>query len=361
MNTQENPTTENTGRPRHKLFFVAGAVVVILLAVVIIAVIYMPSDQVGDDTVEAAPATAQQVLARVQPLLRVSYGPQASRADQMSRAADIMAGYIETAPDDVRVRAVLAQTLITLGRFDQAQATVDKLLELSPENADGLWAQGKLLHASSIDGSYEFFRRAADAPDSGAHQWASFGLAAIQADQPKLAQEYLAKAVKAGMQDQRVFAALGEIALSAVEVSDAQYYFKEALKLKGADQNASLWSGLAGAQILAGRPDEAVETLTSASERLRRWRDRSEIMVQLGTALAMVRRTSEAAAAYSAGSDGLPKSPAAALSAAKCYWQLGQYAQAMKYIDRAFELEDDSGEIAQWKSKIERSRFADPN
>ncbi len=357
MNTQENSGTRSAGRGRWKFFIMAGAVAVVLIAVVIIAITNRIPGPVEVSDVATGPVTADAVLARIRPLLRGQQGPDAPQADAMSRAIDIMAAYIERAPEDVQVRPLLAETQIKLRRFEDAKVTVDKLLELSPDASEGLWAKGKLLQAQSIAGSFEYFRRAAEAPDAGARQWASFGLAARDADQPQLAREYLARAVKSGLRERQVLAVLGELLISAAQPGDAEYFFTEALKLKGADQDGSLWSGLARAQQASGRPDKAVGTLTRAIGKLRRWNDRSAMMVELADSLAAIGRLDEAAEAYSAGSDGLPNSHTAALSAAKCYWQLGQYAQAMKYIDRAFELKRDSGEILQWKSKIERSRF----
>ncbi len=360
MSSQETPPPETSGRGRRKFFILVAIAVVALVVAVIIAALDKAYSPAADSDVAGA-VTADDVLARVRPLVMARQAQNDTQSDAMSRAVDIMAGYIETAPDDKKVRPILAETQIKLHRFEQAAATVEKLLELSPESSAGLWLKGRLFQVRGEEGSLELFRRAAEAADSGMREWMSFGLAAKDADQGELAREYLSQAVKAGLRDQRAFAVLGEISLSAGQPADAEYYFTEALKDKGADQHASLWSGLAKAQQAAGRPDEAVLTLTRATDRLRRWTDRAAMMVELADALAGIGRLTEAAEAYSVGSDGQPKSHSAALSAAKCYWQLGQYAQAMKYIDRAFELKSDSGEIAQWKSKIERSRFAPAN
>ncbi len=316
MNKKENTSTEPAGRGRWKKIIMAGAVAVVLVALAIIAITNSTPGPVEVSDVVTEPVTA-----------------------------------------DVE----LALTQIKLRQFEQAKVTVEKLLELSPESSAGLWAKGNLLQAQGKAGSFEFFRRAADAPDAGAREWTSFGLAARDADQPQLAREYLGRAVKSGLREQQVLAVLGELSISAAEPGDAEYYFLEALKLKGADQDGSLWSGLARAQQASGRPDETVQTLTRATQKLRRWNDRSAMMVELADALVAIGRVWEAAEAYSAGSDGLPKSHTAALSAAKCYWQLGQFAQAMEYIDRAYELKADSGEILQWKSKIEISRFGPAN
>jgi hypothetical protein len=50
----------------------------------------------------------------------------------------------------------------------------------------------------------------------------------------------------------------------------------------------------------------------------------------------------------------------ASFEAARCYYFVGRYGAAMKYIDLVHELAPRNPDVVKWKGKIENARFGPP-
>ena len=251
-----------------------------------------------------APTLAEQVLARSRPLLDKR---------QYAAAISLMQTYVETHPDDVEVRPVLAEAQMKSARYDQAEQTIDQVLLRAPQMSRALWTKG-LLVARRGGEARSFFRRAAESPDASPETWAGFALELLASGQSGAGGDYLRRARDAGLNDARTLGPLGELALRDRRFSEAEALLTEALKT--APRDARIWAMLSEAQIGGGKLELAAETLYR-------------------------------------GVTACPAEPSLMLQAAKCYYRIGKYDEARGYLDRAAEALGDDPRVVDLKAKID--------
>ncbi len=303
-----------------------------------------PNDEVGNAS------------SRSDEAVRVVVGARAFlRASQMKEALRLMRSYIALNPEDSTVRVLLAETLLVRGRPEQAGQVVRRLLEVAPDSSEGLWLKGRILRRKSQEGWRDYFRRAAENPDAPAKVLASYGMLKFLDRDDEQARKFLTAAHEKGMDGPQILAALGEIAARAKKYDEAQKWLGEAVRKD--EQDAGLWGLLANVQRRGGKYEAAALTLTRALRKIRRWKDRPVLLFELGEIRVLQRRRKEAATAYAQASDSRADWTIAALRAAQSYYFARSYALAMKYADRAFQLDPSDEEVKTWRTKIEDARF----
>ena len=268
----------------------------------------------------------QSVLAEARRLMK---------ARQYEQARIIMRDHVLGHGDDTEVRPLLAEAQFMLGELDRADRTVADLLALAPNNAGGLWMKGRITHRREGRGHMEYFRRAADegnGPNAGAEMWARFGVELLSAGKTREGKEYLTKALTDGVRDARTLGGLGELALAEKEFAPAEKYLSEALT--DARTDPRLWVMLAKAQMNLGKTDAAAKTAEEALN-IRR---NGPLLIVLGEVRMLQKRRKDAADAYAQAAGYDDVAPVAAYRAATCYYLLGKYDQATKYVQIAARL-----------------------
>jgi len=328
------------------------------------------------------PTQEERVLARAKALMESgAYGP----------ARDLMLVHVRSYPRDVVVRPLLAEALWKTGRTDLAERTVDDLLRLTKPTARALWLKGELVRLREF-GEYSvaltsalwvpgeslphrrgskyihFFRRAAEAGvDAGAEIWLKYALELLAADRADLmghkdligrkdevAEEYLNKALGAGLRDVRTLGSLGSLALKREDFERAAIMLSEATRQNARDFR--LWVMLAEAQKESGRQEQAAESIRRA---LAIHRSKEALMLK-GQIDQLRRRYGEAAEAFAEAAADPRLRAQAAFQAARCYYHLEKHALAMKYVDIAAELLPEEPKTLELQRKIERARFGPP-
>lgn len=299
--------------------------------------------------VEDLLARADAVAPDATPLLK------AKQREAYVAACDLARRFIDLEDRrDIVVRPVLAAAHLRPGRAADAERTIDEMLVLSPQSAEGLWMKGELLRMRGQD-PMPLFRQAAESDQAGGEVWARYGLELLNRSQDQDAGEYLRRAEKAGCRPVPVLAALGRLSLQANQFDQAEAYLQQAAQAAGGGE--PLWLLLAEAQKNRGRLAEAEQTLRKALD----VRQSGELWMQLGEVLLLQRRRDDAAEAFGRAAEYPSIAPLAALKAARTYYVLGRQALAMKYVDLAAEGHADVPEIQQWVRKIEDARFGGPS
>jgi len=358
----KNETRKDTARLR---VFSRRQLNIVLLAaatVVIGATIYLLFRTGADKPAEPPPVPmteAQRVLLQAGDMIA---------AGQTQSAVRLLQSYIQRNPDDTNVRQGLANLHLAiarqLARVGQDAATAEQLaaagrqvkeiLRIAPNHAEALWTRGILADEANPGDGEEYYRKAADQPDAGAKVWGSYGLMMADRHEWKSAGAYLQKALRAGSEDGRVLLALGKIAFDDKRFDDARRLLGRAVVKR--PFNAQGWLMLAEVQRNSGQVDEAFDSLKKA-EKFARGPERGLLLMQLAQVYVNRRQWSDAAGTFAKASDYPAVTLRAAVQAAKCYYFVKNYALAMKYIDRAWELADGDKEILRWKNKIEDARF----
>ncbi|MCE5277060.1 MAG: tetratricopeptide repeat protein [Planctomycetaceae bacterium] len=298
--------------------------------------------------VKSAPAgnLADDVLGKARGLMRPG---------GYAGARDLMIAYVRANPDDTQVRPLLAESQLALGQTAAADKILDELLARAPRDAGGLWLRGQiLLKANEPAKAMEYFRKAADeggGPGAGAEIWARFGEHLLAAGQREAAGGYLARAYDGGVKDGRTLAGLGELALEKKDYPKAADYLAQASSLSPDDAAVSI--RLATAQFGAGRTDDCAITLTQAL----RHRRSGELLMLMGQVRQRQERQQEAGEAYAEATHFAQLAGQASAAAARCFYDAGRYAQAMKYIDMAVALQPADEALKRLKSSIESARF----
>jgi len=330
----------------------------------------------------AGPTEAEKVAARAKALMK---------SGAHAPARDLMQAYVRLYPRDVVVRPLLAEALWKTGRADLAEHTVDNLLRLAKPTAQGLWMKGELVrlrefreYAMSLASSLwmageslpshagakhlHFFRRAAEAEvGAGAEIWLKYALELLAADRADLigqkeligrkeevAEEYLNKALGAGLRDVRTLGSLGSLALKREDFERAAIMLSEATRQNAKDFR--LWVMLAEAQKESGRQEQAAESVRKA---LGIHRSHEALMLK-GQIDQLRRRYGEAAQAFAEAASDLRLRAKASFHAARCYYHLERHALAMKYVDIAVELAPGEPKSLALRTKIENARFGPP-
>ena len=330
----------------------------------------------------SGPTQAEQVLGKAKELMRSgAYAP----------ARDLMLAYVRLHPRDVVVRPLLAEAMWKTGRTGLAEHTVDDLLRLAKPTAQGLWLKGELVRerefreysvslASALwmaGGSVphrrgskhlHFFRRAAEADvGAGAEIWLKYALELLAADRADLigqrdligrkeevAEEYLNKALGAGLRDVRTLGSLGSLALKREDFERAAIMLSEATRQNAKDFR--LWVMLAEAQKESGRQEQAADSIRRALG-IRR---SHETLMLKGQIDQLRRRYAQAAEAFAEAAADSRLRAQASFQAARCYYHLEKHALAMKYVDIAAELAPDDPNVVAMRTKIENARFGPP-
>ena len=353
---------EDTSKSREGARWFLPVVLLVLTVVVLALAAIVSLRRPGPAPDPAKPPeriTAEVILAKARPLIeadKYAAGPLARQA--LDQAIDLMLVYVQAHPDDVKVRPLLAEAQIKSGDLTAAQRTVGRLLALEPDHAAPLWLNGEIMRLRGDDAYVQFYRRAVESTGATPQMFSTYGLLLAGRGEHTPASKYLQRALDGGVRSSDVLMSLGRIAMGRSEYERAGAFLDEAVRLD--QQNAELWRLLALCYEQAGRADAAADTLREATQTVKRWTDKASLWAALGQVLEVQGRDADAAESFAAASDGTPNLPARALGAARCYFRIGRYALAMKYIDRAAALDPDDLDIRDWLKKIEDARFVRP-
>ncbi len=267
-------------------------------------------------------------------------------------ARDLAMAYLKANPNDTQVRPLLAECQIELGELGQAQNTLGRLiaLELKQGNvhAQSHWLMAKALKREG-DGRYvEFLKRAADSEDARPEMLGDYGREMLMRGDLAAAQSYLRAASAKGDHGSLTLAALGELAFrrrdfagAAKQLQESIRVLEESAKLKPPkrqddsdfrDRSLNRWELLTTAYRALGQNDLAAKAI---DEGLRAQRS-GQLYMDKGTLLLggnvpqAVEMFKQAAAFAGFRVQGN-------VAAARACLAGGGYAQAMYYIDQAFE------------------------
>lgn len=296
-----------------------------------------PSDNDGS-------SLARKVLAQVEGLMELG---------QYESVVSLAQAYVRSHPGDIEVRPLLAEAQLELRRADQAELTIDELLALAPHSPEALWSKGELVRDRGGSGYADYFRKAADSIEgAGPDILARYAQELLARGRMDEAERYFLRAQSAGARDARVLGGLGTIALQRKQYDRAEGFLAEAVESDR--ENPHLWVLLSEAQMESGKLDLSAATVAEAMNACRRKRD---LWMMLGTIRLRQKRTAEAAEALAEAARYPVVRGRAALGAARCYYDLGEYALAMKYIDLAAVEGIDTPEFADLLEQIEDARF----
>ena len=320
-------------------------------------------------TPAGGPTEAEQVLARARGLLaagdeRIAKAtPADGRGDSAEMrwaqlayqgARDLARAYVRAHPGDVEIRPVLADALCRLGEYDQAEQVVDRVLRRAPRSAAALWTKGEICLRRGDGDHAEWFRAAARSPAADARIWARYGAWLARAGRRDEAEEYLRRALDAGLADPATVSALGRIALWKDRFEEAERMLEQATRGERADPDDLAL--LAEARINLGRPEQAARALNRAMK-LDKGRRRGGLLMLLGKVRVQQGRQIKAARAFEAATKYRLLRGEAAFRAARCYYFAGRHALAMKYIDLAAAVRPGDDLVLKWVKKVEDARF----
>ena len=329
---------------------------------------------------ETGPSRGEQVRGKMAEIIAAAdaidpRGGAASLAERQvsyEQAAELGKRFVQFADQrDVLVRPVLAKALLRLGRLDDAEKTINALLKLAPQSAEGLCLKGELIDARGGQGALELFRRAAESDQATPDIWARYGSALMAAEQFDRAEAMLLKAFRAGYKDHQVHWGLAVLAMRAGKFDQAEPPLAE---LAGSGRpSMRVLVMLAQCQKENARPAEAEKTLRRAlaqqeipelyiplGDVLQLQRKYPEAAEMFARAAEMLARAAETSAAETSAAETSAMEAAASFKAARVYYLLSRHGLAMKYIDRAAALVDDP-DVRQWRRKIEDARFGQPD
>ena len=314
-----------------------------------------PIAQPGPSEAERTRRAVEDLLASADKL-PAKGGPQSLllKRKGYESACELAHKYIRLSdPRDVVVRPALAKGLLRLGKMAEAERVVDTLLRLAPQLGEALWLKGELLDARGDARAMTFFRQAAEDDQAPPTLWARFGSELVLRGQLEQGRQFLLRAERAGVEDRQVLLGLAMLAMR-----DDRYERAEALltRLAGRGRpSPRTLLLLAEARKYTDKLPEAERALRQALEI-----DNSPaVQLKLGDVLVLQKRRAEAAELYAQAAGHAAIEAVASYKAAQCYYLLGQYALAMKYIDRA-SAAGENPDVAAWRKKIEDARFGEP-
>lgn len=306
----------------------------------------------GPSQAQRTRAVIESLLARAD-AISLDSGPQALAAQRQAyeQAVQVARKFIEMSDrTDVVVRPMLANALLRLDRMPEAERTVDELLKLSPSSAEGLLMKGQLVRRRDRRGALDYFRRAAESERATDEIWATYGAELMAFRRRDEAQVYLERAEKAGNRDHKTLFALALLAMGDNRFPRAESLLAElASRERPSPQVLAL---LAEAQKYLDKNAQAEKTIRKALE----IREAPELRMQLADVLVLLRRREEAADTYAKASETPGLELEAGLKAARLYYLLEKYAQAMKHIDRIASAAP-TPDVLEWKKRIEDARF----
>lgn len=204
----------------------------------------------------AAPATASQWMAR-------SYYEQ-SRSDLPKALAAAQAA-TQKAPNFGAAWIRVAELQFSFGRVPEALAALNRGLELSPRNAEGLALKGFLLAAQGDSaGAMDYFNRAISADGALANAWLGRGLVKIRTAHPLEGLDDLQVAATLEPQRAVLRSYLGKAFVHITDTRRADKELALAKKLDPNDPTSWLYSALLDQQ--ENRINEAVDDLQQSQE-----------------------------------------------------------------------------------------------
>ena len=291
-------------------------------------------------------STRQKVLTNTRDLID---------AGQPAAACDLAQTYVRAFPADVEVRPLLAQAQIDLGDLQAASNTLKVLLKLAPMSARGLWMKGELERQLGKRDYLDYFRKAVESPGAVAAPdlYGKYGREMLHLGKTRQAKLYLNKAVAGGNRAAVTLEALGQLDLSAGQYESARKLLADAAR---SDPSATTLRMLSEALEKTGRLPDAEHTLRQAVGKTH-GPQRGKLLMHLGALQAKLGLVAQAADSYAQASGYDAFCGQGALAAAREYYQIKHYAQAMDYIDQAVAALGDRGVVRQWRVKIENARF----
>ncbi|HWQ35607.1 MAG TPA: tetratricopeptide repeat protein [Blastocatellia bacterium] len=140
------------------------------------------------------------------------------------RAAELAAGYLETHPNDARMRVILARAKLAQGEFQAACDELRLALRADPQNIDALYYLGMV---AGVLAQQEYERLYAIAPDSArVHQL--LGEAALAQENQTEAENEFLSALRVNPHSVDVLTAMGELRRSQSKFDEALEYYSRA-------------------------------------------------------------------------------------------------------------------------------------
>jgi len=281
---------------------------------------------------------------------------------QWGAANDLLAEYAKSNPHDIEALMMLAKSEVLLKRFSAAEKTIDRVIRLQPRNPEALWLKGELVAKRKGNNPMYFLRQAAEFADKTTPGiWADFGIILLAEGEFREAEQFLRRAMDAGLNDIRTLGGMGDLSLRREDYASAVKWLEEARKIAPAD--IRIWGLLAEAQLNAGNASEAEKTLQQALKNCR-GKGKGPLLFELGKVQLLKKssadRLRQAGDTFARAADYPRVRAEASFRAARCYYLTGRYALAMKYIDIAARLKPNHTKIKQWVHKIEDARFPRP-
>jgi tetratricopeptide (TPR) repeat protein len=233
---------------------------------------------------------------------------------------------------------------------------IEKAYEIAPKSPHVLRSKARVAMRRRED-PIPFLRAAAESPEAGAGAWGEYALYLMDQNQAAKAEPYLRRAVEAGTNDGRVWAGLGKIAFDRNDSAGAEKLLWKSVELS--PRFVQAWMTLAEIQRNQGKADEAIRSLEKAMKAAS-GPERGVILALLGEAYIGRREWLRAAEWFAKATDYSAVKGPASFKAARCYYFVGRYGAAMKYIDLAHDLAPSDPKVAKWKQKIENARFGPP-
>jgi tetratricopeptide (TPR) repeat protein len=379
------PENQASSSSRRLTFFLLAAAIVVGAVAAYVLLSPTPGEPKSVDGRDhpVVLSETELLLARARKMIAVG------RKDDAVRA---MQDYVRLHPDDVEIRSALTEVFLGAGKFDEADEILDEILQRRPDHPTSLWRKGQLIvararrqaedreRAAAADDrtalraklleliraaerlAETFLRKAADQDDAGADIWSRYGLMLLNRGETARARNYLNRALRTGRIEEdlapeqagAVCLALGNMAFQENDVVRAETLLNRAAALVPGEPEP--WQLLAELQRNLERRDAAADSLRRGLKLVPSGRQ-GALLLRLGKTLNREETKLEAAEAFARAADHAAVRREALPLAAECYYQLGQYALAMKYIDQAAELPGDAPAVAELKTKIEDARF----
>ncbi|HNX27651.1 MAG TPA: tetratricopeptide repeat protein, partial [Phycisphaerae bacterium] len=279
------------------------------------------------------PMDAEKVLLQAKEL---------SGTGNINQAIALLQQYTFEHAGEITVSPTLAKLYILTGQHAKASELMATLLKAQPDNPKILWLRGELEKTSGKD-PMPWFRQAAELPAADNEIHTQYALMLWDAKQYKPAEAYIKKALAGGSQDARIHQLAGHIALKEGRLEDAKTLLVYATEKD--KQSAQAWADLAETCKKLGQDKQAIAALKHVLQ-YARGDMRKNVLFELAGMLVEQKEYMQAADTYVKAADAQPTLKRnCLLEAAKCYWRIGKYALAMKYIDIVYELQPDDQEV----------------
>lgn len=286
-------------------------------------------------TTPAGPSAASQQAALPSPQ-SLNQALEASREyirqNKAGSAVAILQAAAEKWPQEQAVRLLYGEALLSVGRGEDAYQQYDQAIQIGPDNPEYRHVAGTIASAIGRLNEAEMHYLAAQQMDRSNPKYPLY-LAQVQRKQG-LIDEARANLVLATNLDPTLgvaWASLAAIALDENRPSVALGYIKRAREVEPERLEWRLVE--ARALVRESRPEQAAELLLAvpASERLKN----PAALKELGAALGMLGRTSDAAAMYVEAVSANPDDPEIAYEAALWLERDGQKGRAATFASHA--------------------------